>query len=118
MNIEHFKAIAPIIDDVRHGDLPVRVALEKAFEAGLRFRATMTAPMGLTAQQRDLLAFIFTYSERHNGTMPSFEEMKNALGLRSKSGIHRLIEALEERGAIVRLAHRARAIGLVKKDAA
>lgn len=114
MNVEHFKAISPLIDEVRHGDLSVRNALEKAFDAGLRFRATMAAPIGLTVQQRALLAFIFTYTESHNGVTPSFEEMKNALGLRSKSGIHRIVQALEERGAIVRLPNRARAIGLVR----
>ncbi|OZA12724.1 MAG: repressor LexA [Rhodobacterales bacterium 17-64-5] len=50
----------------------------------------------------------------HDGVPPSFDEMKEALDLRSKSGIHRLITALEERGFIRRLAHRARALEIVK----
>lgn len=67
----------------------------------------------LTKKQRDLLEFIQTRLQR-DGVPPSFDEMKEALDLRSKSGIHRLITALEERGFIRRLAHRARAIEIVK----
>ncbi|MEM6407235.1 MAG: transcriptional repressor LexA [Pseudomonadota bacterium] len=67
----------------------------------------------LTKKQLDLLKFIHTRVQR-DGVTPSFEEMKDALDLRSKSGIHRLITALEERGFIQRLAHRARAIEIVK----
>jgi repressor LexA len=67
----------------------------------------------LTRKQLELLDFIKTRTER-DGVPPSFDEMKEALDLRSKSGIHRLITALEERGFIRRLAHRARAIEIVK----
>lgn len=67
----------------------------------------------LTKKQLDLLEFIHTRLQR-DGVPPSFDEMKDALDLRSKSGIHRLITALEERGFIRRLAHRARAIEIVK----
>lgn len=67
----------------------------------------------LTKKQLDLLAFIHKRVQR-DGVPPSFDEMKLALDLRSKSGIHRLITALEERGFIRRLAHRARAIEVVK----
>jgi repressor LexA len=67
----------------------------------------------LTRKQRDLLEFIHRRVQR-DGVPPSFDEMKEALDLRSKSGIHRLITALEERGFIRRLAHRARAIEIVK----
>ena len=67
----------------------------------------------LTKKQLDLLAFIHKRVQR-DGIPPSFDEMKEALDLRSKSGIHRLITALEERGFIRRLAHRARAIEVVK----
>ncbi len=63
----------------------------------------------LTKKQLDLLEFIHKRVQR-DGVPPSFDEMKVALDLRSKSGIHRLITALEERGFIRRLAHRARAI--------
>ncbi|MCP4935915.1 MAG: transcriptional repressor LexA [bacterium] len=67
----------------------------------------------LTQKQKDLLMFIhLRISEK--GVSPSFEEMKEALNLKSKSGIHRLITALEERGFIKRLAHRARALEIVK----
>ena len=67
----------------------------------------------LTKKQLDLLDFINRRVAR-DGVPPSFDEMKDALDLRSKSGIHRLITALEERGFIRRLAHRARAIEIVK----
>jgi repressor LexA len=67
----------------------------------------------LTKKQNELLMFI---NERlkESGISPSFDEMKEALDLRSKSGIHRLITALEERGFIKRLAHRARALDVIK----
>ncbi len=67
----------------------------------------------LTRKQLDLLEFIHKRVQS-DGVPPSFDEMKEALDLRSKSGIHRLITALEERGFIRRLAHRARAIEIVK----
>ena len=67
----------------------------------------------LTRKQLQLLTFINKRMQR-DGVPPSFDEMKDALDLRSKSGIHRLITALEERGFIRRLAHRARAIEIVK----
>ncbi len=67
----------------------------------------------LTRKQLDLLDFINKRMQR-DGVPPSFDEMKDALDLRSKSGIHRLITALEERGFIRRLAHRARAIEIIK----
>ncbi|MAS45679.1 SOS-response transcriptional repressor, LexA [Albimonas donghaensis] len=67
----------------------------------------------LTRKQLDLLRFIHERVQV-DGVSPSFDEMKEALDLRSKSGIHRLITALEERGFIRRLAHRARAIEIVK----
>jgi repressor LexA len=67
----------------------------------------------LTRKQLELLDFIKTRLDIE-GVPPSFDEMKEALDLRSKSGIHRLITALEERGFIRRLAHRARAIEIVK----
>jgi repressor LexA len=67
----------------------------------------------LTKKQYDLLMFIHKRIQR-DGVSPSFDEMKDSLDLRSKSGIHRLITALEERGFIRRLAHRARAIEVVR----
>ena len=67
----------------------------------------------LTAKQRDLLIHIHEHMQESD-IAPSFEEMKDALGLKSKSGIHRLISALEERGYIERLQHRARAIKILQ----
>ena len=67
----------------------------------------------LTRKQHELLKFIHGHI-RNNGISPSFDEMKDALNLKSKSGIHRLITALEERGFIRRLAHRARALEVLK----
>jgi len=67
----------------------------------------------LTRKQLELLNFI-NRRVQQDGVSPSFEEMKDALDLRSKSGIHRLITALEERGFIRRLPHRARALEILK----
>ena len=67
----------------------------------------------LTRKQHDLLMYV-NQCLKTEGISPSFDEMKDALGLRSKSGIHRLITALEERGFIRRLAHRARALEVLK----
>ncbi len=67
----------------------------------------------LTPKQKQLLLFINERIEA-TGVPPSFDEMKEALDLRSKSGIHRLIMALEERGFIRRLPHRARALEVIK----
>lgn len=67
----------------------------------------------LTRKQLDLLRFIYE-RQRETGVPPSFDEMKDALELKSKSGIHRLITALEERGFLKRLPHRARALEVVR----
>jgi repressor LexA len=67
----------------------------------------------LTQRQLQLLRFIQSYAREH-GVSPSFDEMRAALKLQSKSGIHRLISGLEERGYIRRLAYRARALEVVK----
>lgn len=67
----------------------------------------------LTRKQHELLMFIHERI-KEGGVSPSFDEMKEALDLRSKSGIHRLITALEERGFIRRLPHRARALEILK----
>jgi repressor LexA len=67
----------------------------------------------LTKKQKELLMFIHARLQ-DTGVPPSFDEMKDALDLKSKSGIHRLITALEERGFIRRLPHRARALEVIK----
>ena len=67
----------------------------------------------LTFQQEKLLKFIIDYQKENNVT-PSFDEMKNGLDLKSKSGIHRILSALEERGYIKKLNNRARAIEIIK----
>lgn len=69
---------------------------------------------GLTPRQSEALAFIRAYATTHVCS-PSFDELTAALGLKSKSGIHRLLKGLEERGYIRRLKHRPRAIGLVEE---
>src|SRR5262249_41300980 len=67
----------------------------------------------LTKKQHELLIFV-NQRLAATGVAPSFDEMKDALNLRSKSGIHRLISGLEERGFIRRLPHRARALEVIK----
>jgi repressor LexA len=67
----------------------------------------------LTRKQHDLLIFIDNHLKQ-TGFSPSFEEMKDALHLKSKSGIHRLISALEERGFLSRRHHRARALEVTR----
>ena len=66
----------------------------------------------LTKKQKELLDYIKIVNKEH-GISPSYEEMKNKLSLKSKSGIHRIISALEERGFIKKLANKARAIEIV-----
>ena len=68
----------------------------------------------LTKKQLELLRFIDSHMKKR-GVSPSFDEMKEALGLKSKSGIHRLITGLEERGFIRRLPHRARALEILRR---
>src|SRR5258707_1964882 len=86
------------------------------------FRATVCRPIAwtagetdemLTRKQLELLRYIHERL-KESGVPPSFDEMKDALDLRSKSGIHRLITALEERGFIKRLPNRARALEVIK----
>lgn len=72
--------------------------------------------MMLTARQRELLLYIERYAQEH-GIPPSFDEMRTAMGLKSKSGIHRLVQALEERRFIRRLPNRARAIEILRQPA-
>merc|ERR1711964_593995 len=67
----------------------------------------------LTKKQKNLLLYV-NRKIRSSGVSPSYEEMKVSLNLKSKSGIHRLISALEERGFIRRLPHRARALEVLK----
>ncbi len=67
----------------------------------------------LTKKQKELFVFLSDYISS-NDISPSFEEMKNAVNLKSKSGIHRLITSLEQRGYIKRLKHKARAMEITK----
>ena len=67
----------------------------------------------LTRKQKELLDYLTAHAEKSE-VSPSFDEMRDALGLASKSGIHRLVSGLEERGYIRRLANRARAIEILK----
>ena len=68
----------------------------------------------LTARQHDLFAFLRDYQREHDGVSPTFEEMAKGLQLKGKSGIHAMLEKLEERGLIRRLRHSARAIEILK----
>ena len=67
----------------------------------------------LTRKQSELLTYLSDHMQQHN-VPPSFDEMRDSLGLASKSGVHRLVSGLEERGYIRRLANRARAIEILK----
>ena len=67
----------------------------------------------LTRKQSELLEFLVGHAAEHD-VPPSFDEMRDALGLASKSGVHRLVSGLEERGYIRRLANRARAIEILR----
>lgn len=67
----------------------------------------------LTLKQKELLTYLSDHMQQHD-VPPSFDEMRDALGLASKSGVHRLVSGLEERGYIRRLANRARAIEILK----
>ena len=67
----------------------------------------------LTRKQSELLTYLSDHMQQHD-VPPSFDEMRDALGLASKSGVHRLVSGLEERGFIKRLANRARAIEILK----
>ena len=69
----------------------------------------------LTRKQKELFDYLKNYIS-NNQISPSFEEMKIAVNLKSKSGIHRLITSLEQRGFIKRLKHRARAMQIIEKD--
>lgn len=70
---------------------------------------------GMTAQQAELLKYIRDFSERE-GHAPSFEEMMSALGLGSKSSVHRLVTALHERGLIRRIPGRARCVEVINQS--
>lgn len=71
--------------------------------------------MSLTKKQSELLTFIDGYIKESHGVAPSFDEMAAAVQQASKSGVHRLIEALEDKGYIRRLPHRARAIDVIRR---
>ncbi|WP_457583584.1 LexA family protein [Ensifer canadensis] len=77
-------------------------------------RGAKRQPLGLTLRQNELLSFIRRYSADKGGVSPTYDEMKAHLGLSSKSGISRMVAAMEERGAIRRLKNRARAIVVVE----
>lgn len=70
------------------------------------------ARYGLTARQRDVLTFIEVYADAHNGITPTYDEIVDATALASKGRAYRLVEALEQRGYIVRLFNRPRSIRL------
>lgn len=69
--------------------------------------------IGLTAQQSQLKSFIQSFQTENFGVSPSFHQMAEAMGLTSKASIHRLLDALEERGHLYRIPNRARAIEVI-----
>jgi SOS-response transcriptional repressor LexA len=72
---------------------------------------------GMTAKQRDLLAFIRFFTAENDGVPPTYREMQDHMGVASMSGLHRLVSGLEERGFIRKLEHRARSIVVVGEAA-
>lgn len=72
--------------------------------------------MMLTKRQNELLRFITDYQGKNDGVSPSFDEMMGALGIKSKSNVHHILEQLEKRSAIVRLKNCKRAIHIVGSD--
>lgn len=76
--------------------------------------ARQLKPISLTERQAELLAFIKIFRDRH-GCTPTISEMRDGLKMSARSGIHRLVLGLEERGHIRRIPHRARCITLVEE---
>lgn len=70
----------------------------------------------LTKRQSSLLSFIKEYQKKNGGVSPSFDEMKDAIGLKSKGNIHRILSDIEARGLISRMNHHARAIHIVGSE--
>jgi repressor LexA len=70
--------------------------------------------LGLTARQQQCLSFVHRYRQLQHGVSPSYDEIKTALGLKSKSGVHRLVQGLAARGHISRVAKNARSIAPVE----
>jgi repressor LexA len=67
----------------------------------------------LTPKQSELLAYIRAYIAQNNGVAPSFDEMRDAMGIAAKSGIHRMIDGLQARGYVSRMKGQARSLVLV-----
>ena len=111
MNSALNRTMATIWPGASGGARVYRTALARTGGAMVHPRGSEFAM--LTAKQHELIRFIQQRLEE-TGISPSFEEMKEALDLRSKSGVHRLISALEERGFIRRLPNRARALEVIK----
>src|SRR3546814_4612694 len=70
----------------------------------------------MTARQLETLAYIDAYQQASGGVSPSFAEIRDRLGLEARSGVFRLVDALEARGHIRRLRHRARAIEVIRSE--
>ena len=93
---------------------PVSITVAKAIMAD---RAGRVAAKSLTSRQADCLRFIAAHQRDNAGLTPTYDEIKDGLGLASKSGVNRLIDGLVERGAIQRLPNRARAITIIANPA-
>lgn len=101
--------IAPYARTLAHRIVTEKPDVARLVFEMMSFRKSVDERYGMTLRQYELLCFIRDYYER-NDFAPSYDEMKEALGLHSKSGISRLVNALEERGHISRLPNRARSI--------
>jgi len=93
----------------RHPTLATEIGRQVAELSGSS-AVTKTDRLAMTARQKEVFDFIAKYTAEQGGVSPSFDEIKDYVGLRSKSGVHRIITALEERGLIRRLENRARSI--------
>ena len=100
------------------GRIATREPFAAAVEAGIRIADAIPSrsTTALTPRQRDLMVFIERYCDEH-GHAPNFDEMAAGIGLKAKSGIHRMLDELEERGIIARHRNRARAIELLRRAA-
>ncbi|WP_161991109.1 hypothetical protein [Rhizobium sp. rho-13.1] len=90
---------------------------ELIVEALMKARTRRVATVAITSRQRDLLELIRSYAAENEGLSPSYAEMRDRLGVKSRATIHRLVTGLEERGAIRRLSGHARSVVIVGEAA-
>lgn len=101
----------------QHPSLAYEIARQIVEKTGYEILLKPTK-LSVTPRQKEVLDFIAMYCDEQGGISPSFDEIKDYVGLRSKSGVHRIVMALEERGLIRRLENRARSIILTDEATA